>query len=334
MKEKKKIRRKTGKTYNNKRKDSKKNIQAEVLYSRTLEKINLFISKQLRKDFAGYSDTTKEMVFSSVESGGKRVRAIISFAVSKIFGQSDRKALELAYSIELSHSFTLIHDDIIDKPRERRGKSPLFMRFGEDLSLLAGDMLMTFSFIRIPDNAKNLFAKLMCDVIEGQILDVLWSCNWSRKRKSTDDKDKRSKIDERKIVEIQAKKTSSLFMISFVVPFVSVFSGKNVRRKLMNRRKRIESLLSKLGYNFGLAFQILDDIDDVEEDASKGSPNILHVLGREKTKKLFVVHKDKTLTALSDFEVELQGTGLKGSIYLELLKHTIHKVLERRDSIR
>ena len=319
MKKRKKIRKKEVKAY--RREDSKKNIQAEVLYSRTLERINLFISKQLRKDFTGYSDTTKEMVLSSVESGGKRIRSIISFAVSKIFGQSDRKALELAYSIELSHSFTLIHDDIIDKPRERRGKSPLFIRFGEDLSLLAGDMLMTFSFIRIPDNAKNLFAKLMCDVIEGQILDVLWS----RKSKSADDKD---------IVEIQAKKTSSLFMISFVVPFVSVFSEKKVRRKLISRRKRIESLLSKLGYSFGLAFQILDDIDDVEEDTSKGSPNILHVLGREETKKLFAMHKDKTLTALSDFEEELWKTGLKRSIYLELLKHTIHKVLERGDSIQ
>ena len=320
---------KNWKTHKEKEKKEEEDSKKAELYSKTLEKINKFISTKLKEDFAGYSDTTRDMVFSSVESGGKRIRAIISFAISKIFGQTDRRALELAYSIELSHSFTLVHDDIIDKPRERRGNPPLFARFGEDLSLLAGDMLMTFSFIGIPANAKNVFAKLMCDVIEGQILDVLWS----HRTKNPEPRKKGKKIEEETIIEIQAKKTSSLFMISFVVPFVSLFSEKKVNENLLRRRKKIENLLSELGYNFGLAFQILDDVDDVEEDVSKGSPNILHVLGMEKTEDLFMMHRSKTLKALSDFETELYRGGLKGGVYLELLKYTIQKVLGKWDSI-
>jgi geranylgeranyl pyrophosphate synthase len=247
-------------------------------YLNDIEKIKKsfedFLSAKVKSDFGSLD--IFDAIQASVLSGGKRIRPIITILISSLLGLKKKKAFEIAYSIELSHAFTLVHDDIIDKPKERRGEPPIFQRFGQEISLLVGDMLMVYSFIPIfsSPQAVKFFASHMCSVIEGQILDVMWS---------------QKKLDlsldvEKLVIQIQSKKTASLFKISCLLPLL--FSDQKLLEK-KGIRKKIENSLKLFALHFGISFQILDDIYDIEEDLRSGSPNILSVLGKEKTLSLF-----------------------------------------------
>jgi len=234
-----------------------------------------FLFRKVELDFGLFHPYISEAIKSSVLSSGKRIRPIITILISFLLGIGKKKAFDIAYSVELSHAFTLVHDDIIDKPKERRGEPPLFQRFGQEISLLIGDLLMNYSFIPIfsSPQAVKFFVYYMGAVIEGQILDVMWS------QKKLDLSQNLQDI----VLQIQTKKTASLFKISCVLPLY--FSDKKILRK-KEFRKRIENSLNSFALHFGISFQILDDISDVKEDELSGAPNILYTLGKEKTLSL------------------------------------------------
>ncbi len=237
-----------------------------------------FLVRKVKSDFGSLHPYISEAIKLSVLSGGKRIRPIITILISFLLGVGRKKAFDIAYSIELSHAFTLVHDDIIDKPKERRGEPPLFQRFGQEISLLIGDLLMNHSFLTIfsSPQAVKFFANYMGEVIEGQILDVMWS------QKKLDLSQNLQDI----VLQIQTKKTASLFKISCVLPLY--FSKKILQKKEL--RKRIENSLNSFALHFGISFQILDDISDVKEDELSGAPNILSALGKEQT--LYLLKKE------------------------------------------
>jgi octaprenyl-diphosphate synthase len=234
-----------------------------------------FLFRKVELDFGLFHPYISEAIKSSVLSSGKRIRPIITILISFLLGIGKKKAFDIAYSVELSHAFTLVHDDIIDKPKERRGEPPLFQRFGQEISLLIGDLLMNYSFIPIfsSPQAVKFFAYYMGAVIEGQILDVMWS------QKKLDLSQNLQDI----VLQIQTKKTASLFKISCVLPLY--FSDKKILGE-KEFRKRVENSLNSFALHFGISFQILDDISDVKEDELSGAPNILYTLGKEKTLSL------------------------------------------------
>jgi len=236
-----------------------------------------FLYRKVELDFGSLHPYISEAIRASVLSSGKRIRPIITILISFLLGIGRKKAFDIAYSIELSHAFTLVHDDIIDKPKERRGEPPLFQRFGQEISLLIGDLLMNHSFLPIfsSPQAVKFFAYYMGAVIEGQILDVMWS------QKKLDLSQSQNIQDI--VLQIQTKKTASLFKISCVLPLY--FSDKKFLGKKEFRR-RIENSLNSFALHFGISFQILDDISDVKEDQLSGSPNILSALGKEETLSL------------------------------------------------
>jgi Geranylgeranyl pyrophosphate synthase len=234
-----------------------------------------FLFRKVELDFGLFHPYISGAIKSSVLSSGKRIRPIITILISFLLGIGKKKAFDIAYSVELSHAFTLVHDDIIDKPKERRGEPPLFQRFGQEISLLIGDLLMNYSFIPLfsSPQAVKFFAYYMGAVIEGQILDVMWS------QKKLDLSQNLQDI----VLQIQTKKTASLFKISCVLPLY--FSDKKILRK-KEFRKRIENSLNSFALHFGISFQILDDISDVKEDELSGAPNLLYTLGKDTPSRL------------------------------------------------
>ncbi len=295
----------------------------ELFLSKITKKINTFIHKNVVKDTGSFSPKTFEIVSLSVGGGGKRVRAILSYIISKILKIPDSISLKIAYSIELSHAFTLVHDDVIDKPELRRGEKPIFAQFGQDLAILGGDLLLLLSLVPISSSSEvvKFFVRNMSEVVEGQILDILWSKNL------LDYQDK-----ERMIIEIQTKKTSHLFRIAFVLPLLVYESIKKTND--LSRIKRFRRALNSLGFHFGLAFQIKDDIMDIEEDRKSHSPNILDALGKERTLELLRAHKSKVEHYIHLLSRFISTEDKSANFSIELLKYFTDKVLSYEENIQ
>lgn len=274
--------------------------------------IDNILTQEIRK--LDFSDTTKRAIERAVAVGGRRIRAIMTYVISRILGISKKDAIRLACCVEFSHAFTLVHDDIIDKPSERRGNVPLFSEFGENLALLIGDILfaMSFSYLKMEP---FYFANYLQQVIEGQILDVLW----------LEGKIERS---EDNIQKIQQLKTSSLFKISSILPVLYLSSSREWKKsKSTERIKKIWKSLELFGHHFGFAFQILDDVKDVEEDRTKGSPNIVDFLDLDKAMELFYKHKNLAIHYLDEFIASIKTR----TFFCKLLKYLCIEVLNEKD---
>lgn len=187
----------------------------------------------------------------SVFSGGKRLRPIIVLCVSEIFNVDFKKVLPCACGIELIHNFSLVHDDLpsMDNDDYRRGLPTCHKKFGEGIAILVGDSLLVEGFKLIAESG-NL--KLLKDIAEaigykgmagGQTLDLIY-------------KGKEIKKEEKR--KIDYMKTGKLFEICFKVPLYF----KKVKR---DEKENIE----RIGKDFGIAFQIRDDIEDKEGDIEK-----------------------------------------------------------------
>jgi len=179
-------------------------------------------------------------------AGGKRLRPIIACLACEAVGGNFVKALPFAVALELIHTFTLVHDDIMDKDEERRGMPAVHVKFGENTAILAGDTLFAKAFevasaIKDAEIAKKILRNLAImakEICEGQQLDVEF--------------EKMECIEEKQFLEMIEKKTAKMFEQAAIG---GAIIGKG-------NEKEIEALRI-YGLNLGMAFQIWDDCLDV-----------------------------------------------------------------------
>lgn len=189
----------------------------------------------------------------SVLSGGKRLRPILMLLTADMVGVSGKRLMHTACGVELIHNFSLIHDDLpsMDDDDYRRGKLTCHKKFSESIAILAGDSLLALGFKCISESGKPELVARVADAIGsvgmagGQVLDL-------------DYRDK--KINKREKRRIDSMKTAELFQVCFEAP---VYFKKV--------SPRMSEALFRFGKNFGIAFQIRDDISDCE-----GNINILN----------------------------------------------------------
>ncbi|MFD9626915.1 polyprenyl synthetase family protein [Peribacillus muralis] len=196
----------------------------------------------------------KEAMAYSLAAGGKRIRPLLVFAVLEAFGKNLRKGIPAAAALEMIHTYSLIHDDLpaMDDDDLRRGKPTNHKVFGEAVAVLAGDALLTYSFQMISDMidpevtaemklalvsiiAKSAGAEGM---VGGQVADM-------------EGEDKQLTLQE--LEYIHEHKTGKLLTASILSG--AILSGAN-EEQLQHLRD--------FGYHLGLAFQIRDDILDIE----------------------------------------------------------------------
>jgi geranylgeranyl diphosphate synthase type II len=223
-----------------------------------------------------------EAIRYSVFSGGKRLRPLIVLCVSEIFNIDFNKVLPVACGIELIHNFSLIHDDLpsMDNDDFRRGMPTCHRKFGEGIAILAGDTLLTYGFKFIAESGKIEIIKDIADAIGskgmagGQTLDLIY---------------KGKEIDENEKKKIDYMKTGKLFEICFKIPFYF----KKVKEK---DKKNIE----KIAKDFGIAFQIRDDIEDKEGDIDYLRKKLEKIYLRMKRRILLLGKKCETLLWIVD----------------------------------
>ncbi|MDV4149518.1 polyprenyl synthetase family protein [Clostridium sp. AL.422] len=199
----------------------------------------------------------EKSIMELIESGGKLLRPAFVLIGSK-FGDNDKnKAIPTAAVIEMLHMATLVHDDVIDDSKLRRGKETIQSKYGKDYAVYIGDYLFCVCFKILATNSSlqaiKVDSRAMSKICMGEVnqLNSRFSMNFSVK-------DYLSRI---------SGKTAELFSISLYLGAAECNAGEKVSRELGN-----------IGHNLGMAFQIIDDILDYEgndESIKKSAANDL-----------------------------------------------------------
>ena len=184
-----------------------------------------------------------------IYGGGKRVRPMVTLlAYSAFGGKRIADIVDIATAIELIHTATLLHDDIIDGADTRRGKQSAFKKYGLKSTLVAGDFLFikAFEFAGKFDETVVQWTADACTLLtEGEILQG----HFNRNRRVT--------LDD--YVEVVKRKTASLF-----------HTGAKVGAYLAGANAALVDETERYGLNMGIAFQMVDDVLDVV-----GHPDLL-----------------------------------------------------------
>ncbi len=272
------------------------------------KKIDLFLDRHFHPADGSFARLF-EAVRYSLLAGGKRIRPILVLASFEAVRSSDDPAYEAAIrvgaALEMIHTYSLVHDDLpaMDNDDLRRGRPTNHKAFGEATAILAGDVLLTEAFGVIADS-KNVPAEALLKVIEdiaeasggrgmagGQALDL--ECEG-----------REGEIDLPSLENLHRHKTGCLIR-------VSVTSGA----KIVGTSAENLSAIEQYGENIGLAFQIADDILDVEGgaeemgkatggDAKKGKATYPAILGLQPSKELAQRLVDKAIVSLEKFDAK------------------------------
>ena len=241
--------------------------------------------------------TVTDAMRYSIENGGKRLRPILLLMLLEAFGVGKEKGMATAVSLEMIHTYSLIHDDLpaMDDDDMRRGVPTNHKVYGEAVAVLAGDGLLTDAF-NVLVNDKTLDAEVRlklirllsaaagsCGMVEGQLLDM-------------EAEEKAVSLDELK--QIHQLKTGKLIEFACLAAgFIAEPTGVHTHR------------LRWFANHLGLAFQIQDDILDVEGDAKKmgkpvgsdegrGKSTYVSLLGLDGAKQMLEVEIGKALEEL------------------------------------
>ena len=186
-----------------------------------------------------------------LESGGKRLRPIITLYISELFNGKKIVALPAAAALEIFHNFTLAHDDIMDNSSIRRGKKTINAKWDDNTGILSGDVMLIISYEilnQYEDSKYILFSKKLTEisrlVCEGQQADMDFAS--------------KNDITENEYFEMIKNKTAVLIACSFM------FGGIAAETNTSNT-----DLLYRIGLNLGIAFQLEDDLLDCFGDQEK-----------------------------------------------------------------
>jgi geranylgeranyl pyrophosphate synthase len=181
-----------------------------------------------------------------ISAGGKRVRPRVLFLAYQAVGGTDlERALPIAAAIELVHTATLVHDDINDHGKVRRGRTTVNEKWGRTFALLTGDYLFTkvYSLMAPYGDLNVSFAEATVALVEGETLQAAAVKNNTLNRETYQ--------------QIVAKKTASLFR-----------AGAMLGAQLAGAEQPYVDALGEYGFFLGLAFQIVDDLLDIIGDST------------------------------------------------------------------
>jgi octaprenyl-diphosphate synthase len=239
------------------------------------------------------------------EGGGKRLRPALLLLAAGASGYRGESAIRLGAVVEMIHSATLIHDDVIDGANTRRGRPSANARWGNHMSVLAGDWLYMQSFemaLRERNFAiLDILIDLTQNMVEGELLQLT--------------RLGRIDLNEVEATELAYRKTACLF------------SGCSRLGAVLGKQpKAVEEALAEYGRNAGLAFQLVDDLLDFTASPEKLGKPVLSDLKEGKVTLPLIF----ALEAAAPAAVEGDGNGAH-SHSNENGRRLVAKVLEERD---
>lgn len=271
-----------------------------------LQERKQLIDSYLEKAFpaaAGLEKSVIEAARYSLFAGGKRLRPVLCLSAAEVVGGTTEAVMPLACALEMIHTYSLIHDDLpaMDNDDFRRGKPTNHKVFGEAIAILAGDALLTeaFGFIAAAQRSGHFSEAKLLEVIRivvkaagyrgmigGQVIDF---------------ESETRTVDLPTVEYMHIHKTGAL--ISASLETGAILGGGNDEQVAALRR---------YGHHLGLAFQITDDLLDVEgeaqlmgkkpgSDAAKNKKTYPALLGLTGSKEAARQHVDEALESLALF---------------------------------
>jgi geranylgeranyl pyrophosphate synthase len=211
---------------------------------------------QVENKLKALSDTTipelEPLLNHVLSHGGKRVRPAMTLLSSNFFPQEPENAVNMATGVELLHLATLIHDDTVDNADLRRGNASVSSRWGKQVAVLFGDCLFAASAVLVCDTGNlrvvRRFAETIMELASGEIIEFFNTFN--------------PKQEMDRYYDRIYRKTATLFCTA--AESGAVLSGAT--------EEQVQALRD-YGYNIGMAFQIVDDLLDIQgNEAEMGKP--------------------------------------------------------------
>ena len=188
-----------------------------------------------------------------IESGGKRLRPMLTLAMSRLVGYSGDRHVKLAAAVEFMHTATLLHDDVVDESEMRRGKLAARLLWGNEASVLVGDFLLGQAFKMMVEvgslRALEILSNAAAIIAEGEVMQLTAAKNTAT-------------TEDEYLCVIRAK-TAELFA-----------AACEVGPALGSRPKDEQSACRSFGMNLGIAFQLVDDALDYGGKATKLGKNV------------------------------------------------------------
>lgn len=288
-------------------------------FSDKITLVDSYLHKYLESK-ADIPETILEAMRYSVYAGGKRIRPVLMLAACEMFDYKEDAVIPFACALEMIHTYSLIHDDLpaMDNSDLRRGKKTNHIVFGEAMAVLAGDALLNYAFetmlsanVNNPDDTRRALkaASYMAScsgisgMIGGQVIDI---------------ESENKEIDKETLRTLQVKKTGALIRAAVVCG--AIIGGAD--------EDDIKAL-EDYAINLGLAFQIKDDILDVEGDSiTLGKPiggdnalkknTYVSLYGIDEAKKMLENHSKIAKDSLVRF-------GAKAEFLLEMADYLLER---------
>jgi len=218
----------------------------------TYDELHSVVEQFFRASFSTDNPVITEAIKRMLAAGGKRLRPRITLLAAESCGGNYADHLPLAAYMELIHVATLIHDDVVDNARTRRGVNATAVDYGNRVSVLAGDYLFAWIFknvtLNYPHPIPHVLSATLADICDGEVLQLQALGNLD--------------LPIETYVEIARKKTAALFAASATCGAIMGGGGP-----------REIAALQAFGEAFGIAFQMRDDLLDVTADErSLGKP--------------------------------------------------------------
>lgn len=252
-------------------------------------------------------------------SGGKRLRPFLTMHTANLFNVDPIRARRVAAAVEFVHCYSLIHDDLpaMDDAKLRRGKPTVHIQFDEATAILAGDALLTLAFEVLSEPETHEDPRVRCELVRalakaagghgmagGQMLDLIGE---------------REEFDLGTISRLQRMKTGKLMAFACEAGAILGKGNEPHRKALCN-----------YAFDLGLAFQVTDDILDVEadpqdtgkdtgKDTQAGKSTFVSTMGKEQAKNRAEILVRQAIGHLKIFDGRA-----------EKLQRLAHYVLERR----
>jgi farnesyl diphosphate synthase len=207
---------------------------------------------------AGLHARAQEAMRYATLAGGKRLRPFLVMQSAQLFDVAEPNAVRAAAAIEVLHTYSLVHDDLpsMDNDDLRRGRPTTHRAFDEATAILAGDGLLTIAFEILSHPATHASAEVRCELISNLALAA--GSNGMIGGQMIDMKAAEQPLDAEQVMLLQRLKTGALFEFSCEAGPILGEAGKDHRDRLRSYAR-----------DFGLAFQITDDLLDVTSTAEK-----------------------------------------------------------------
>lgn len=285
----------------------------------TAEGVNETLQKLLPKGDGAEARLFEAMRYSSL-AGGKRLRSFLAVTSADLFGVPRKWSLRAAAAVELIHTYSLVHDDLpaMDNDTLRRGQPTCHVKYDEATAILVGDALQTLAFEALTDPETHPEPGVRCALVAA--LAKACGAHGMVGGQMIDLRAENRALDLHAITRLQQMKTGALIAVS--CEFGAI---------LGQAPEEAHVALRGYAHDLGLAFQIVDDLLDVEsteadlgksvgKDAAQGKATFVSILGAERARQQALFLIDQAIAHLDMFDSKA-----------DLLRDAARFVVERKN---